>query len=135
MPCAFSSSSARGQLRRIGTADGHLGPQLAEQLGAGQADAGGTAGDDGHLVVKTDVHTHDRILLSVVPVPRKKAAGDAPVNGASPAGNARLIQLRRDQPKTPTALRMTTAIRQITEATAQGTVTYFTDCLVFRWKN
>ena len=64
-----------------------------------------------------------------------KAAGDAPVNGASPAGNARLIQLRRDQPKTPTALRMTTAIRQITEATAQGTVTYFTDCLVFRWKN
>ena len=75
------------------------------------------------------------ILLSMVPVPRKKAAGDAPVNGASPAGNARLIQLRRDQPKTPTALRMTTAIRQITEATAQGTVTYFTDCLVFRWKN
>ena len=96
---------------------------------------GGTAGDDGHLVVKTDVHAHDRILLSMVPVPRKKAAGDAPVNGASPAGNARLIQLRRDQPKTPTALRMTTAIRQITEATAQGTVTYFTACLVFRWKN
>ena len=49
----------------------------------------------------------------MVPVPRKKAAGDAPVNGASPAGNARLIQLRRDQPKTPTALRMTTAIRQL----------------------